>query len=166
MTAPKVLQDNSSGRGFTRITAVETNPGNANQIIATTTGGYIDSSFFAESGQVTLVASEAIAAGNQVNINSSDGTVRKANAASGLAAVGFAPSVILQAASGVIYLQDGAVNNQLLALTPGLDYFLSDSSPGAITSVIPTTVGHLKQYVGTALSTTTLKQSWDGPLVL
>ena len=156
-----LLTDNVDGRGFDRKMARETSDGSAHQPIATTIGGFIDPSFFQETGMTALVAGFDIDAGDQVYIHT-DGKARKADADSFLAAVGFAPAAILQNETGYVIFQDGAINNALTGLNPGKDYYLDAS--GAVTDSVPT--ANMKQYVGTALTASLLKQSWDPPVNL
>lgn len=103
-----------------------------------------------------LTADEAIAAGDFVNIHASSGAkIRKADASDDTRpADAFAPAAIAGAASGTV-LMPGQVLTGLAGLTPGADYWLSETA-GLITATQPTTTGNLVQKVGKALSATEL----------
>ena len=165
MTAPKILQNNASGRGLTGLQTISSNDSTADKIPATTTGGFLSPTFFQESGIYTLPVSEAILAGSQVNVWDDSGTlkVRNASGPANLEAHGYAPSAI-PSGSGQIIFQDGAINPAITTptLVVGKDYYVG--AAGVVTDTPPTT--NMKQYVGTAISTSLLKQSWDIPVFL
>lgn len=107
----------------------------------------------------SAVASEALSAGNLVNIWNDAGTpkVRKADAtAEGKEVCGFVLAGVSLGGTALVY-HDGRVTG-LSSLTPGARYFLSAASPGGIVLVasIPSAAGNVQQYVGFALSTTEL----------
>lgn len=127
----------------------------AGQIPALDNTGKIPSTMLPASNGMpsdSLTASEAIAAGALVNINST-GQVRNASATDATKpANGFASAAIAQSASGTIYYV-GAKNSGATGLTVGAPVFLGTAS-GAGTSTPPSTAGNLVQYVGTAISAT------------
>lgn len=103
-----------------------------------------------------ITASEALAAGDLVNIWNNGGTanVRKADAStSGKEAHGFVLSAFASAASATVYFEGS--NTQCTGLTPGRQY-LSDSTPGKSALAAPTGTGKTVQIVGFAISATTL----------
>lgn len=105
----------------------------------------------------TIQASEAISAGNIVNLYTSGGAarIRKANATDiSKPANAFAPAAISSGASGAIYFV-GQIITGLTSLTPGTVYYL-DTTGGALTATPPSSVGNGVQQVGIALSATTL----------
>lgn len=104
-----------------------------------------------------VTASEALAAGDLVNIWNNAGTanVRKADASTtGKQADGYVLAVVLSAATATVFFP-GDEDTQVTGLTPGRQ-FLSDTTPGKCTTTVPTTAGHLVQPVGTATSATVL----------
>jgi hypothetical protein len=112
----------------------------------------------------SIVASEAISAGALINVWNNAGTlnVRNANGATGLESHGFVLAAIANGAAGTVYFS--GINSALSGLTPGADYYLSDSAAGGVVSASPTTAGHYSQIVGTALSATAM-QFTPGPFI-
>ena len=73
--------------------------------------------------------------------------MRKADAATGKRVDGFVLEAVSSGANGVCYFT--GINNQLSGLTIGATYWLSDSTPGAITNVaIVPADGKISQKVG------------------
>lgn len=105
----------------------------------------------------TILASEALTAGNKINLWNDGGTLkmRKADAATGKRVDGFVLEAVSSGANGVCYFT--GINNQLSGLTIGATYWLSDTTPGAITNtaIVPAD-GKISQKVGVALSATEL----------
>lgn len=130
----------------------------AGKIIALDASGKIDSTMMPNgigSDAKTMTASEAISAGDIVNVHDSSGAkVRKADATtSSKHAVGFAPSAIANGASGTINFE-GTITG-LSALTIGATYYLHTTA-GGITTTAPTGSGQVVQKVGVAISATEL----------
>lgn len=128
------------------------------KIVALDAAGKIDATMMpAGIGADTksLTASEAISAGDIVNIHDSTGAkARKADAtSSGKHAVGFAPSAIANGASGTVQFE-GTISG-LSGLTIGATYYLSTTA-GGITTTAPTGAGQIVQKVGVAISATEL----------
>ena len=108
-----------------------------------------------------IPASEALSAGDFVNIWSDSGTVmvRKADNSNGRPADGFVKTSVASSADAAVYPLDG-VNAALTGLTPGADYWLGTA--GAATSTPldetdPTNTNKISQYLGKALSATELR---------
>ena len=102
-----------------------------------------------------LPASEALSAGNWVNIWSDAGTmkVRKADASTaGKEAHGFVLEAVVLSGNAEIFF-DG-VNSAVAGLTGGLAYFLSATVAGASITTPPSGTGQIVQKVGVALSPT------------
>lgn len=102
-----------------------------------------------------LTASEALAAGDFVNIWDDSGTlkVRKADASTtGKRADGFVLAVFAQDATATVYTE--GINDQLSGLTGGPMMFLSASTPGDATGTAPSGSGNVVQQLGTRLSAT------------
>jgi hypothetical protein len=112
----------------------------------------------------TVLASEALSAGNLVNIWSNTGTanVRKADAsAAGKQAHGFVLSAVSSGANATVYFE-GAVTG-LSGMTPGATQFLS-ATAGARTETAPTTTNYYLQVVGTARTATIMDFEADTPI--
>lgn len=113
-----------------------------------------------------VVASEALAAGDFVNIWNDSGTAnaRKADAStSGKHAHGFTLSAVASGNNATIYFE--GTNNQCTGLTIG-DQFLSASTPGKPTSTAPSTAGNTVQFLGVATSDTSMNVELARPIVL
>ena len=113
-----------------------------------------------------IVASEALAAGDLVNIWSNAGTanVRKADASvSGKEAHGFVLATVASAGNATVYFE--GTNTQCTGLTPGVQ-FLSATTAGKTGSAAPTGTGKVVQRVGFAISATALNFNGGDPIVL
>lgn len=112
-----------------------------------------------------LVASEALAAGDLVNIWNNVGvpSVRKADAGTNKPAHGFVLSAVSATANATVYFE--GQNTQQTGLTAGL-VFLSAATPGRATSIAPSTAGQLVQGVGVAISATSLNFEASQPITL
>ena len=155
------------------VAATQTSAGvaNANEIVALNAAGVLDVTLLPP-GVTPLVqpaiASEAIDAGDFVNLWNDSGTLkaRKADASTptvGKPADGFVRDNALLGATVNVYNTD--YNDQLSALTIGADYFLSDVSPGGIITPAPTTSGHIAQYLGKAVSATKMLIEIERPVL-
>lgn len=129
----------------------------AGKMVKLDSGGKIDPTMMpagigAESR--TFTASEALAAGDLVNIwNSSGPKVRKADgAAAGKEAHGFVLASVSNGASATVYPEENVISG-LSSLTPGARMFLSTTA-GQATATAPSTSGQVVQDIGVALSTT------------
>lgn len=113
-----------------------------------------------------IVASEALAAGDLVNIWNSAGEAkaRKADGSvAGKAAHGFVLAAVSSGAEATVYFE--GTNTQCSGLTPG-DQFLSAAAAGTPTSAAPTAAGSVVQRVGFAISATALNFDAGTPIVL
>lgn len=114
----------------------------------------------------SIVASEALAAGDLVNIWNSAGTakVRKADAAgNGKEAHGFVLAAVANAASATVYFE--GTNTQGAGLTPG-PQFLSATTPGRTVAAAPNGAGQTVQRVGFATSATEMNFQSGVPITL
>ena len=128
---------------------------------------------FATSGQAkanvvldtqTVLASEALSAGDLVNIWNNTGTanVRKADAsASGKQAHGFVLAAVSSGANAAVHFE-GAVTG-LSGMTPGATQFLS-ATAGGRTETAPTTTDYYLQVVGVARTATIMDFEPDSPI--
>lgn len=119
-----------------------------------------------DSVTITAVASEALAAGDFVNLWNNGGTlsVRKASGASAsLEAHGYVLAAFAGAATATVYVL--GANTAASGATVGPQY-LSPTVPGKTTTTIPSALGHVIQQVGVATSATRIVFDPAEPLVL
>ena len=151
----------------TLVTAISASTGasDANKIISTGSSGTIDPSFMPVGvgfDVETIVASEALTAGNFVNIYDNAGTrnCRKADASNGRVAHGFVLTGVASAGSATVYC-DGT-NTSLTGLTAGLTYKLSAATAGGtVVSSTSFTTGQIDQILGVAVSSTAIEFKSD-----
>lgn len=142
--------------------------GDAGKIPALDASGRIDSSMMPVGiGADTAVvqASEALAAGDYVNIWSSAGAfrVRKADAStSGKEAHGFVLSAVSNGANATVYFE--STNTQVTSQTPGVVYL--STTPGLGTATAPSSAGNVVQRIGFAVSATAVNFQSQPPIVL
>lgn len=114
----------------------------------------------------TMPAFENLAAGDFINVFLDAGVAkaRKADAASfAKRCLGFVLSAATAGSNVLVYFEGR--NTQLTSLTIGALYFLSNATPGAVTTTAITTSGHILQPVGTAVSATTLSFEAQRPII-
>lgn len=141
----------------------------ANKTVKTGADGKLDATLMpngigADTAQIT--ASEALAAGDLINIwdNAGAFNMRKADAsAAGKHAMGYVTAAVAQNATGTAYFE--ATNSQVTGLTAGTQ-FLSATIPGKATNTAPTGTGKIVQRVGFATSATSLNFQAGEPIVL
>ena len=145
---------------LTEVTAVDASTGasDAGKIVALNSSGLLDTSMMPAGLGVDInvfPATENLAAGDFVNIYNSSGTMscRKADA-NGKPVHGFVTASVTSGQNASVIRR--GTNSQLSGLTLGASYYLSGSTPGAITTTVPTTSGHLVQFIGVAHSATAL----------
>jgi hypothetical protein len=158
MAAPKYLKQAS---------------GSIEEVVAATTGGAPDAEKIPSldaNGRLTaammpvgigaevkvIVASEALGAGDFVNIWDDSGTLkaRLADASADKPAHGYVIAAVESAANATVYC-DG-INDQLTGMSGGPLMYLSGAVPGAPTATPPSTSGHYVQRLGARLSATEL----------
>lgn len=112
-----------------------------------------------------ITASEALAAGDFVNIwNSTGAKARKADASTaGKEAHGFVLSAVSNGAAATIYFEGS--NSQVTGQTPGVVY-LSDTVPGGATTTAPSGAGKAVQRIGFATSATNINFQSNPPIIL
>lgn len=114
----------------------------------------------------TLVASEALADGDFVNVWNDAGTpkVRKADASvTGKEANGYVLAAVASAANATVYFESS--NTHLTGLTAGALY-LSATVAGGATATPPSGSGQVIQRIGTAVSATSATFEPQQPIVL
>lgn len=147
---------------------VSAGAGDTGKIPALDASGRLDNSVMpsgigADTASVT--ASEALAAGDLVNIWDDTGTfkVRKADAStSGKEAHGFVLSAVSMAASATVHFEGS--NTAVSGLTPGVRYLATTA--GGTTATAPSGSGNVVQRVGLATAATNLNFEMGTPIVL
>lgn len=155
---------------LTEVAAVQTSTGatDANKVVALDSNGQLATSMMptgVAADTASVVASEALAAGNLVNIYNVGGvaTARKADATTaGKEAHGFVLAAVLNAANATIYFEGN--NNQVTGLTPGKQFLATTA--GGTTVTAPSTAGNVVQTVGFATSATSMNFQSGTPVTL
>lgn len=152
----KYLKNNAGQIQEEATIATSAGAGDATKIPHLDGNGRLDTSFMPSGiGADTkiIVASEALAAGDFVNIHNATGAkVRKADAStSGKEAHGFVLAAVANAANATVYFE--GANTQVTGLTPGV-VFLSAATPGAAAATAPSGTGQMVQRLGIAVSAT------------
>ncbi len=159
----------SSGQLAEREAAVASaGAGDAGRIVALDGAGKLDSTVMPNgigADTAAIVASEALAAGDLVNIHDATGAkVRKADASNGRRADGFVLAAVTSSATATVYF-DGS-DTALTGLTIGATYYLSGTAAGTATLTPPSTSGHIVQEVGRARLATALSFEPEQPVTL
>jgi hypothetical protein len=112
-----------------------------------------------------IAASEALTAGDFVNIHNSTGAkARKADAATpGKEAHGFVLATVTSGSNATVYFE--GTNNQVTGQTPGV-VFLSAAAPGQAVNAAPATAGQFVQQIGLATSATAINFQFQPSIVL
>ena len=112
----------------------------------------------------TIAASEALAAGDWVNVwNSTGAKVRKADATTaGKEAHGFVLAAVSSGANALVYFE--GTNTQVTGQTPGPVFLQTTAGTGGAT--IPSASGNVVQNLGVALSATEVNFERGTPVVL
>jgi hypothetical protein len=139
----------------------------AGKVVALDANGRVDSSMMPVgigADTSVIVASEALAAGDFVNIwNSTGAKVRKADATiAGKEAHGFVLAAVASAGNATVYFE--GANTAVTGQTPGL-VFLSITA-GQATTTAPSAAGNVVQRIGFATSPTSINFQSQPPVVL
>ena len=170
--AGKVAQLNANGVLDSTIVnskASSAGAGDAGKLVALDSGGRIDSTMMPTgigADTASITASEALAAGDYVNVWNDAGTakVRKADAsAAGKEANGFVLSAVSANAQATVYFE--GTNTQNTGLTAGRVY-LSATTAGKATNVVPSTANQVVQLVGFATSATAVNFQYNPSITL
>lgn len=142
--------------------------GDAGKIPGLDNSGRLDTSFMPTgigADTQAIAASEALAAGDFVNIHSLGGAkVRKADASTtGKRAHGFVLAAVGSGATATVYFEGN--NGQVTGQTPG-DVYLSATTPGQATTTAPSGSGQVVQIVGMATSATSINVNVGQPITL
>lgn len=158
MAAHKVIESLSNGnRQEYAGKSTSSGAGDAGEFVILDGAGKIDNSMMpvgVGADTVTADAGENLAAGDMVYIDSA-GDVFKADASAiAKKAIGYVLDAVTSGQPATVYFDDA--NTSVTGLTVGSKYYLSGSTPGAITTTAPTTSGHIVQEVGVAHATTAI----------
>lgn len=154
---------------FTEVFGVQTSAGaaNAGDIVALDDTGRLDNSLMPVgigADTKTINASEALAAGDWVNVwNSTGAKVRKADATTaGKEAHGFVLAAVANGAPALVYFE--GTNTQVTGQTPGPVFLQTTAGTGGAT--IPSASGNVVQNLGVALSATEVNFERGTPVTL
>lgn len=107
----------------------------------------------------TIATNKAIAYSTANNIRLADSGVTN-----DYPVIGFTTAAITSGGSG--YIQTDGILSGFTGLTSGGLYFSDPSTPGGITTTVPTTAGQKSQIVGRAISTTAMWIEIEEPITL
>ncbi len=146
--------------------AQTTGAADADKLIRSGTDGKLDPSLLPSGvgpDTLTVTASEALSAGDFVNIHA--GGVRKADASTtGKEADGFVIDAVSSGQPATVYFEGR--NTALTGLTVGARYYLSATTPGVIAETAPTGTGKVVQFMGRASEATSLAfEATDGVIL-
>lgn len=167
--ADKFLRNNAGIVTEKEATVISAGAGNAGQIVALDVTGKLDNSVMPTGIGIKATiapASEALTAGNFVNLWNDAGTlkVRKADATtSGKYADGFVLAAVAQGNNATVYLE--GINTQITGLTGGTQYYLATTA-GGVTATAPSASGNIVQRIGKGFSATEIGFEPSQPIVL
>ncbi len=168
MAGNKYIKNNSGQLTEEAAIQASVGAGDAGKIVAAGTDGRLDSSFMPigiGADTAVVLASEALAAGDYVNVWDNAGTakVRKADATiAGKEAHGFVTAAVLSAANATVYFE--GTNSSVTGQTAGVVYLSTTAGIGA--AAAPSGTGNVVQRIGFAVSATAVNFSSNPPIVL
>lgn len=166
--ANKYLVPSGAGLGQVEFLVTSTGASDAGKGVATDATGRLDSSVMPVgigADTSSIIASEALSAGNFVNIYNNAGiaNARKADATtSGKEVHGFVLAAVASGASATVYFN--GTNTAVTGATPG-NVFLATTA-GSFTSTAPSGAGNVVQYIGCAVSATAINFERGVPVIL
>jgi hypothetical protein len=131
--------------------------GQAGDLVALDGGGRLDTTVLPVGvGADTFAgtAGETLTAGDFCAVDSTGNVVRASAASAGRDAIGFVLSSAANAAAVTLYMEGR--NTSLSSLTPGARYYLSDTTPGGVTTTPVAGAGKRHQFLGTAITSTSI----------
>jgi hypothetical protein len=169
MAAKKYLSHSSGRIQEVQATVASAGAADDGKIVALDATGKLDSTVMPVgigADTVTVQASEALSAGDFVNIwNSGGARVRKADASvSGKEAHGFVLAAVANGANATVYLEGS--NTQVTGKTVGARQYLSAATPGQSVETAPSASGNVVQLLGVATSATSISTEMDDGIVL
>ncbi len=168
----KVIKTDGAGKlaaGGLNTAVASTGAADAGKLAALDGSGRLDSTVLPVgigADTAAIVTSEALSAGDFVNIHNVTGAarVRKADASTtGKEAMGFVLAAFASGATATVYF-DGT-NTAVTGQTPGKVY-LDPANPGKATATVPTTAGQVQQPIGFATSATSINFDVDRSILL
>lgn len=158
MAAKKYLQLGTNGIEEKQATDSSGGAGNAGDLVALDAGGKIALNMMPTGvgpAIKSMLASESMTAPCLVNIWDDGGAfkIRYADAATNKPANGFLLASVTSGANQDVYFE-GEITG-MSSITP-VNYWLSATVPGGVQTTIPTTSGHIAQYIGKGLSSTSI----------
>lgn len=171
--AGKIVAVNSDGvldHSITNAITTTTGASDAGKLVATDAAGLIALAFMPVGvgpDTAPITASEALTAGDFVNIHISSGIkVRKADATTaGKEADGFVLSSVSSSATATVYFRGS--NTAVSGLTAGTEYVLSTTAGGVVAvASAPSGSGNVNQRLGKASSSTVLNFQRGMPITL
>lgn len=168
MPAHKYLKNNNGALQEQAATQTSAGAADAGKIPALDEQGRLDNSMMPVgigADTAIIAASEALTAGNWVNVWSDAGAfkVRKADGTTaGKEAHGFVLAAVSSGANATVYFE--GTNNQVSGQTPG-NVFLGTTA-GAGQSAAPTGAGQVVQRIGLAVSATAVNFEPQQPIIL
>ena len=158
MAAKKYVELGASGLQEKAATDSSAGAGNAGDLVALDSAGKLALNMLPTGvgpSTKSMLASENMTAPCLVNVWNDGGSfkIRYADAATNKPANGFLLASVTSGASGNVYFE-GEITG-MSSITPA-KYWLSATVPGGVQTTIPTTTGHIAQYIGTGLSATSL----------
>jgi hypothetical protein len=150
---------------------VSAGAGNDGDLVALDASGKLDASVLPAgigANTVSVVASEALAANDLVNLWNNGGTInaRKADATTeGKEVHGFVKAGFASSASATVYLS-GNVITGLSGLTPGARQYLGKTAGARVEDVSAYTAGNVVQKIGDAASATSLVFEPEEPITV
>lgn len=169
-SANKIVKQNGSGiiaPAILNATVTSAGAGDAAKIPQLDGSGRLDSTVLPVgigADTATITTSEALAAGDFVNIHNSSGAkARKADATTaGKEAHGFVLSAVGSGASATVYFE--GTNTAVTGQTPGVVFL--QTTAGAAGSTAPSSAGNVVQKLGIATSATTINFERGEQIVL
>ena len=169
MSARKYISLNNGRMQEVQATVSSAGAADGGKIVALDPTGRLDSSLMPVgigADTATIQASEALAAGDFVNVWVSGGAarVRKADASSsGKEAHGFVLAGVSSGANATVYFE--GQNVQVSGRTIGARQYLSASTPGAATETPPSGAGQVVQLLGVAVSATSISYERNDSII-
>lgn len=159
----------SNGREtMVEATVISAGAGSNGEIVALDSGGRIDVSVLPVGvgpDVTSIITSEALVAGDYVNIYNNSGTpnARKADASNDRPAHGFVRDAFSSSATAIVYFE--GPNDDKSGLTPGARQYLSTA--GGVTATAPVLPGSvISQFLGIAINATTINTDIADEIVL
>ncbi|ASD50470.1 hypothetical protein FDI24_gp188 [Acidovorax phage ACP17] len=169
MAGKKLIRLGTDGN-FIEVLGTQTSAGvsNAGDIVSLDDTGRLASSMMPVgigADTAVIVASEALAAGDWVNVWNDTGTakVRKADATTaGKEAWGFVLAAVANSANATVYFE--GTNTQVTGQTPGKVFLATTAGQG--TGTAPSASGNIVQAIGVAYSATAVNFERGTPVTL